>query len=325
MKNGKWLYPEGIGALIILLVLSGFGSVGAQAPIAKDSLNGAGEPADVARTFASRRPVVVAHRGCWRKAPENSIAAIEACAALGVDMVEIDIRETADGALVLMHDDTLDRTTSLSGPVSAYALDDLQAARLRRGAGGPDAGLTTQSVPTLREALHAAQGQILINLDIKETLYDRALDTIAAAGATHLVLFKMRAAPDDPALAKARFLGRAAFMPIIVECTDQSRDRYCVDDLGDSVGFYDAYDPVAYEVVFATDGFLTEDARALVDAGRVLWVNTLYPSISGGRHDDDAVDDPDRVWGTLIDQGVTIFQTDRPALLMSYLRKRGLR
>lgn len=275
--------------------------------------------------FETSPAVVVAHRGCWREAPENSLAAIEACAQLGVDMVEIDIRETADGVLVLMHDDTLDRTTNLAGPVADYAYGELAAARLREGAGGPDAALTTQGIPTLREALLAANGEMLINLDIKETLYDEALGIIAAAGAQDRVLFKMRAAPDDPGLVGALFQGQSPYMPILVQCSDQSRDRFCADDMGDAAPLYEAFDPVAFEIVFTDDAWLFEDAAAIVAAGHPLWVNTLYPSISGGRHDDDAPTDPDAVWGSLLAQGVTIFQTDRPALLMEYLQGKGLR
>ena len=59
--------------------------------------------------------MVIAHRGDWRNAPENSIQAIKSCIDMGVDMVEIDVRETKDGHLVLMHDETIDRTTNASG------------------------------------------------------------------------------------------------------------------------------------------------------------------------------------------------------------------
>src|SRR5688500_8652637 len=61
------------------------------------------------------RPLVIAHRGCWRQPAENSIAGLRKCADIGVDFVEIDLRETADGVIVLLHDDTLDRTTTMRG------------------------------------------------------------------------------------------------------------------------------------------------------------------------------------------------------------------
>lgn len=61
---------------------------------------------------------VVAHRGAMREAPENSIAAFERARQLGADAVELDVRETADGALVVLHDATVDRTTQGHGPIS---------------------------------------------------------------------------------------------------------------------------------------------------------------------------------------------------------------
>ena len=56
--------------------------------------------------------LVVAHRGDWRYAPENSIAAIEHSIAVGVDVVELDLQLTKDSVLILMHDSSLDRTTT---------------------------------------------------------------------------------------------------------------------------------------------------------------------------------------------------------------------
>jgi len=71
---------------------------------------------------ADRPVLVVAHRGCWKATAENSLAAIEACIALGVDVVELDARRTVDGALVLMHDATVDRMTNGHGRVEDLTL-----------------------------------------------------------------------------------------------------------------------------------------------------------------------------------------------------------
>ena len=63
----------------------------------------------------SDQVLVVAHRGNWRSAPENSVAAIDSAIQMGVDIVEIDIHKTKDGQLILMHDDRVDRTTNGKG------------------------------------------------------------------------------------------------------------------------------------------------------------------------------------------------------------------
>ena len=62
----------------------------------------------------------------------------------------------------------------------------------------------------------------------------------------------------------------------------------------------------------------------LIEDHQRLWVNSLWDSISGGRSDAQAVDDPHAVWGWMVDNGVTVIQTDEPQRLLEYLRSRGL-
>ena len=118
--------------------------------------------------------MVVAHRGCWRMAPENSVLAIKECAGLGVDMVEIDVRRTRDGHLVVIHDETVDRTTDGKGKVQDLGLAQITALHLREGLGGDVALITDHRIPTLEQALAAAKGRILINLDAKGDVRDQA-------------------------------------------------------------------------------------------------------------------------------------------------------
>ncbi len=103
--------------------------------------------------------IVVAHRGDWRNAPENSLQAIQNCIDIGVDMVEIDIRETKDGHLVLMHDKSIDRTTTGKGLVKEWTLDSLRTLRLIDGLGVK----TQHRIPTLKAALELSKHPILVN------------------------------------------------------------------------------------------------------------------------------------------------------------------
>lgn len=73
------------------------------------------------------QPLVIAHRGGKGLWPENSLFAFERAAALGVDMLELDLHLSADGELVVIHDGTLERTTNGQGPVAALSLEHLQA------------------------------------------------------------------------------------------------------------------------------------------------------------------------------------------------------
>ena len=301
-----------VGAAVLLLT-------GCLSPPESRQLN-------VRSVFGSGDVTVVAHRGCWRQAPENSLAAIESCIDLGVDMVEIDVRRTRDGELVLMHDETLDRTTSDTGRLADRLLAELATARLRDADGGPFARLSSETVPTLEQALSAASGRILVNVDMKDPgleIYDAAMTLVDRLGVADQVVFKMRASPDDAGLARATFHGRAPFMPILFQCDEETGDgTYCTTELANDVARFDKFSPVAYELVFGDDSFVEADLSRVIERGGAVWVNTLDPSMSGGRPDDAGALVPDETWGTLIDIGVSIIQTDEPTALLAYLQRR---
>ncbi len=108
--------------------------------------------------------MVCAHRAIEAGYPENALSAIQNAINLGIEMVELDIRETKDGELVLMHDATITRTTSGTGNVSSYTLQEIKQFNLKKA----DGSLTTEKIPTLKEVFDLARGKIYINLDIDE-------------------------------------------------------------------------------------------------------------------------------------------------------------
>lgn len=95
----------------------------------------------------NHRPWLIAHRGAVSVAPENTVDAIRAAAPLGADRVEIDAQLTRDGVPVLMHDWTIDRTTTGHGRVTDLSFRDLRTWRIRN---------TDRGVPTLEEGVAAA-------------------------------------------------------------------------------------------------------------------------------------------------------------------------
>lgn len=95
------------------------------------------------------RPLVAAHRGGALLWPENSLTAYRNALGLKVDFLETDVHLTADGQLAVIHDPTLDRTTSGTGPVSALSLAELRRVQLK----GLDGAPTADVVPTLAELL----------------------------------------------------------------------------------------------------------------------------------------------------------------------------
>lgn len=111
-------------------------------------------------------PFFIAHRG-GDLAPENTMPSFEAAAAMGAKMIEFDVQLSADGHLVVIHDDTVNRTTNRRGQVSKHSLADLRL--MDAGSWFSPAFVYTQ-IPTLDEVLEfAASRKLLINLEIKST------------------------------------------------------------------------------------------------------------------------------------------------------------
>ena len=110
-------------------------------------------------------PYIYAHRGARDVAPENTLAAFRAAITAGADGVECDITRCASGEIVVIHDDTLDRTTSGSGKV----LDTTFANLRKLDAGARFANIFAgERIPTLAELLDLAQNTMLVNIEIKE-------------------------------------------------------------------------------------------------------------------------------------------------------------
>lgn len=119
------------------------------------------------RSFTGQdRLYVAGHRGNREKCPENTLKAFKEAIADGVDMIETDVRLTKDRALVLIHDETVDRTTDKTGLVKSYSFD-----AIRKINAGTDAEF--QNIPTLQELLELLQGtKITLNLEFKEYCSD---------------------------------------------------------------------------------------------------------------------------------------------------------
>jgi len=133
---------------------------------------------DCLTSDACTQRLVVAHRGYHREQPENSLAAIRATAAVGADLVELDVRHTVDGALVLMHDSSVQRTTDGVGEVSELTLAEVQALLLD---GGDPGDPESCRVPTFEAALDLARELgLLIYLDQKTDRTDLVLSAIQA-------------------------------------------------------------------------------------------------------------------------------------------------
>jgi glycerophosphoryl diester phosphodiesterase len=112
-----------------------------------------------------REVVIAAHRGMAGGYPENTLAAFRHSVSLGFPVIEVDLRATADRHVIIMHDETVDRTTSGSGEVGQMTLADVRSLDAGSHAGPGFAG---EPVPTYQEALEALRGSgATLILDIK--------------------------------------------------------------------------------------------------------------------------------------------------------------
>jgi glycerophosphoryl diester phosphodiesterase len=108
--------------------------------------------------------MVIAHRGASSYAPENTFAAFDLAMRMGVQHIELDVEATSDGHIVVIHDDTLNRTTDGSGPVTNHTLATLQALDAGSWFGTQFAG---ERIPTFTEVLSRYKGRVHIHTEIK--------------------------------------------------------------------------------------------------------------------------------------------------------------
>lgn len=258
--------------------------------------------------------IVVAHRGDWRNFPENSLEAIDNAVKMGVDIVELDVKKTKDGELILMHDRTLNRTTTGKGLVSENTLSDVRQLKLRNGCNIR----TIHNVPTLEEALLHAKGKIMINLDQADLYFDQIYELMKKTGTTKQIIMKGRKPAVEVKKKFGDYLDDVIYMPIVDLDADGSE--------GQIETFIKDMSPVAFELLFVKDSNLLPRKLATTLKGRsLIWYNTLWDTMAGGHDDDMSLQNPDSGYGYLIDTlGCRIIQTDRPAYLLDYLRKRKL-
>lgn len=145
-------------------------------------------------------PLVSAHRGGPQPGlPENSLPAFDHALNFAPALVEVDVRATADGRLVLLHDATLDRTTTGAGRLDALSLAAVRRLRLRDPRGTP----TAFRIPTLDEALAWADGRGVLMLDVKsETSLEAVIAAIRAAEAEGRVVLIVYSLADHRTVAR---------------------------------------------------------------------------------------------------------------------------
>lgn len=238
---------------------------------------------------------MVAHRGASAEQPENTLASFEAAALARADMVELDVRLTSDGTVVVLHDPDLSATTDLAGPVHSLSLAEVKVADASGGRG------PRQEIPTLAEAL-ALLDRLGIGVDIEvknipgepafeadaEGILEATLEVLAAArfGPPALVTSfnpatvarSLELAPDIPtgllgigdppdALGLAREVGHAMVLPhhrALAEAGEEFVAAAHEDGIAVGTWTVDEEDELATLFSWGVDAVATNDPRRAI-------------------------------------------------------------
>jgi glycerophosphoryl diester phosphodiesterase len=235
---------------------------------------------------------VIAHRAGRGIMPENTLAAIRNAIRLGADYVELDIRATKDGQLVIMHDGKVDRTTNGKG-----AVKDLDFATIRALDAGSkfSAKYAGEKVPTFDEVLALCHGKMHIYVDHKEAPTEQVFEAIKK----HHMEKEVVIYNDPRALMEWKKV--APRLPVMPSLPDQYRKP----------GGVAKFEKVlAAEVV---DGNLVEWTKELVDQCHALGVKVYVDNLGPN----------DNLQGfkKAIEMGVDGIQTDYPDQLLAYLKE----
>ncbi len=262
-------------------------------------------------TFPDRKVMVVAHRGDWREAPENSVWAVKKAIEKGVDMAEIDLAMTKDSVLILMHDNTIDRTTTGKGKPSDFTLAEIKKLHLRDGLGVE----TQMSVPTLQEILEISDGKILLNLDKGFDYIKQVYPLVKKRNMLDQILFKGHESYSEFNQKYGDIKNEIHYMPIIQLGKEE--------DLKKISEYLKSYKVYGFEFTIGTTEKNLIDFKKLRENKVKIWVNSLWPHHNAGNNDDLVLDHPN-IYDWYIHKGVNIIQTDRPKELIHYLKSKKL-
>ena len=143
--------------------------------------------ADAVATFHDR-PIIIAHRGASARAPENTLAAFRKAIQIGAGVAELDVHLSADGDVIVIHDETLDRTTDGQGAVGELKTAAIQAVDAGRW---KDVKYLGERVPTLTEVLEAVGQELVLCIELKggEGLPEAVVNAVLDAAVERRVLF----------------------------------------------------------------------------------------------------------------------------------------
>lgn len=245
----------------------------------------------------SNQFVVIAHRGDHTKAPENTLQAFEAAIAAGADYVEVDLRTTNDGHLIVYHDATLGRMTNGAGNVKALTLAEVRQLSVSDKQ-HPEYGVS--EIPTFFDVLLLCKDRINVYLDFKDADAGKTWKMIQAAGMQNSVVVYVNSEAQYHNWREV-----APAIPLMVSLPSAVRDAKRLRNYLQKVdadildGSYAQYTP--------------DMVKTAEELGRVIWADIQQPS------------ETPMLWESALETGLHGLQTDHPADLIAYLEQQHLR
>jgi glycerophosphodiesterase len=259
----------------------------------------------------SKHVMIFAHRGNWRNSAENSLQAFQDCIDESIDGIEVDLQMTKDSVLVIMHDETIDRTTTGSGKVSDHTLDQLRKLYLLT----PIGVKTRQRIPTFEEVLLLAKDKILIQVDKWKAYGKQVAELAKKHNCERQIILRTT---DNSEVTKRNYgecLNNVMVMPVLV-CKGGDTDNKKLED------FTKNYTSPVMSFSFTREDFpILKQITKFKKAGYRIWLNSLWDTFNAGHDDEMAVTNPDNSYGWLINLGADIIFSDNPMLLKKYLIK----
>lgn len=235
--------------------------------------------------------IVIAHRGSHLIKPENSIAAIEEAIELGADYVELDLRTTRDGYLVLIHNETVDHTTNGKGRIEDLNMDELEKLSLNAQDG------KLYRLTTFKDALEICRNRINIYLDFKAADVKQAHEEIRGAGMEKQVLVYINKLEQYKS-----WRALAPQMPLMSALPKNIKTKEELSSFLKEMPL-EATDNIPNAMLF----------ELMRENGLMVFLDVQM-----------ANEDPKK-WKAAMDKGVQGVQTDHPAALIKYLQSNQLR
>jgi glycerophosphoryl diester phosphodiesterase len=253
-----------------------------------------GSYAQISLPVSKHKFVVIAHRGNHVNVPENSLAAYEEAIKSGADYVEVDIRTSKDGVLVIHHDGTLDRMTTTTGEVKAKTFAELSQLQLK----SPKAAdATVYRIPTFREVLKLCKNRINIYLDFKDADVAETWKQIQEEGMEKQIVVYLNKVPYYK-----QWRSIAPQMPLMTSLLDDVKNPQQLKFFLGQVKV-EVLDNIAEQAMVQT----------AQEEGVAVWLDVQSPS-----EGKDA-------WDSALSKGVQGVQTDHPEALVSYLKTNNWR